>query len=73
MKVFVKVKTGSKNEFIAKTGDNSFTVSVREAPVDDRANWAIIRAIAQHFKVAQSRVNIMSGFKSRQKVLEVEF
>ena len=73
MKVFVKVKTGAKNEFIAKTKDNSFTVSVRETPIDDRANWAIIRAIAQHFKVAQSRVNIVSGFKSKQKVMEVEF
>lgn len=73
MKIFIKVKTGAKNEFIAKTEDNAFTVSVREEPEGNRANWAIIRAIAQHFKVAESRVNIVSGFKSQKKVMEVEF
>ena len=71
MKIFVKVKTGVKNEFIAKTASNKFTVSVREMPADNRANWAIIRALAQHFKVAQSQVNIISGFKSKQKVIEI--
>ena len=73
MRVFVKVKAGAKNEFIAKTSNDSFTVSVRETPIDDSANWAIIRAIAQHFKVTQSQVSIISGFKSKQKVMEVKF
>lgn len=71
MKIFVKVKTGAKNEFIAKTGDNNFVLSIREIPADNRANWTIIRAIAQYFKVAPSQVNIVSGRKSKQKIVEI--
>lgn len=71
MKIVVKVKTGAKNEFIAKTSNGNFTVSVREMPADNRANWAIIRALAQHFKVTQSQVSIISGFKSKKKILEI--
>ena len=48
-----------------------FIVSVKEPPVHGLANKAIIRALANHFNVAQSRIRIVSGHTSRQKVVEV--
>ena len=54
-----------------EAGDVHFEVSVKEPPIAGRANMAIIKAVAGHFKVAPSRVRIISGFTSRQKILEI--
>ena len=54
-----------------KLNDNEFVVSVKEPPIDGRANWAIARAIAEHFGVSSSRVNIISGQTSKNKILEI--
>ena len=50
-----------------KLSDNEFVVSVKEPPIDGRANWAIARAVAEHFGVSPSRVNIISGQTSKIK------
>ena len=51
--------------------ENNFNVSVTAPPVKGLANQAIIKAVAEYFKIAPSRVRIVSGFTSRQKVLEI--
>lgn len=69
MKIHVKVKPNSKTEEVSQEGDN-FEVKVKEPPREGRANQAIIKLLAQHFGVPQSQVRILSGFKSRSKVIE---
>lgn len=71
MKIFVKAKPNSKNTAVEKTGENSFTVSVKEPPVRGMANAAIAKALAEYFGVALSRVRLLSGFSSKQKVFEI--
>jgi uncharacterized protein (TIGR00251 family) len=70
MKIQVKVKPSSKTEELSREGD-SFTVKVKEPPKESRANQAVIKLLAQHFGVPQSQVRILSGFRSRNKVVEV--
>jgi hypothetical protein len=70
MKIQVKVKPGSKTEELSREGD-SFIVKVKEPPREGKANQAVIRLLAEHFGVPQSRVRILSGFRSRNKVIEV--
>jgi uncharacterized protein (TIGR00251 family) len=70
VKIQVKVKPGSKTEEVSQEGD-SFVVKVKEPPREGRANQAVIRLLAQHFGVPQSQVRILSGFGSRNKVIEV--
>jgi uncharacterized protein (TIGR00251 family) len=70
MKIQVKVKPGSKTEELSREGD-SFIVKVKEPPKEGRANQAVIKLLAQHFGVPQSQVRIISGFKSRNKIIEV--
>ncbi len=54
-----------------KIDDTHFEVSVTAPPVKGLANQAIVKAVAEYFKIAPSRVRIISGFTSRQKVLEI--
>ncbi|HJX68948.1 MAG TPA: DUF167 domain-containing protein, partial [Dehalococcoidia bacterium] len=64
MKIQVKVKPNSKTEEISREG-NSFVVKVKEPPKEGKANQAVIRLLAERFGVSQSRVKILSGFRSK--------
>lgn len=78
MKILVKAKPGAKTprvtettDLFAKDGQRRFTVAVREPATEGRANRAIERALAEHFGVPPSRVAIVKGHASREKVVEV--
>jgi uncharacterized protein (TIGR00251 family) len=46
-------------------------VRTTAAPVDDRANEAVCRALAHHFGVPRRRVELLRGHRSRDKKLRV--
>lgn len=70
MKIQVKVKPNAKTEEISQKGDN-FMVRVKEPPKEGRANQAVIKLLAEHFGVPQSQVKILSGFKAKNKIIEI--
>lgn len=61
--------SGSKTKIAAAM--SRFIVAVKEPPADGRANRAIERAVAGYFKVPPSRVRIVSGHASREKIIEI--
>ncbi len=71
MKIQVKVKPNSKSEEVSQE-EGSFVVKVKEPPMEGKANQAVIKLLARHFDVPQNQVRIVSGFKSRNKVIEIE-
>lgn len=70
MKIQVKVKPNSKMAGVSREGDN-FVVKVKEPPTEGRANQAVIKLLADYFGVSQDQVRILSGFKSRSKLVEL--
>jgi len=80
-RIFVKAKPGAKvanvkrleEELFAGGGgfDASFIVSVKEPAKEGRANRAIEKAIATYFNIPPSRVRIVRGETSKEKVIEV--
>jgi uncharacterized protein len=70
MKIQVKVKPGSRTEEIKQEG-NSFIIRVKEPAREGKANQAVIKLLAKHLHLPQSQVRIVSGFASRNKVVEV--
>lgn len=71
VKIFVKAKPGAGENRVDKIDDRNFIVSVKEPPVQGRANRAIIRILAEYFNISLSRIHIVSGHVSRQKIVEV--
>lgn len=82
MKIFVKAKPNSKEEYVEKidppspkgfgrASDMYFVVAVKEPPVQGRANKAITKALAVYFNVPVFGVRLVSGFSSKQKVFEI--
>ncbi len=70
MKIQVRVKPNSRTEEVSQEG-NSFIVKVKEPPKEGKANQAVVKLLAKHFGVPQGQVRILSGFKSKNKVIEI--
>jgi len=70
MKIQVRAKPNSKTQEVSQEG-NSFAVKVKEPAKEGRANQAVIKLLAEHFSVPESRVRILSGFRNRNKVIAV--
>lgn len=51
---------------------DALKVRVKCAPVDGKANKALVETIAEAFGVAKSRVRIVSGETSKTKRVEIE-
>ncbi len=71
MKIFVKVKPGSKKEGVTKVDDSHLIVSVKEPPVEGKANEAIIRLLRDYFHIPKSHIQILKGGRSKNKVIEI--
>lgn len=71
MKIFVKVKPSAKEEKVEKMDDTHLRVSVKEPPVQGRANAAVVRSLANYFQVPKENIKIISGFTSREKVIAI--
>lgn len=72
MRINVKARPGAREEKVEKIDEQNFVVSVKELPEKGKANQAIRNALAVYFKTASARVKIISGYSSRNKVIEIE-
>lgn len=75
-RIAVRAKAGARKASVtrlpdAAQGQAAFAVAVTEPALEGRANRAIERALAAHLGVAASRVRIVLGEKSRDKVAEI--
>ncbi|MCL4392133.1 DUF167 domain-containing protein [Patescibacteria group bacterium] len=72
MKLFVKVKPKAKKEKVERIDGEHFVVAVAAPAEKGLANDAVIAALAEHFNVPKSRIAIVSGRTSREKVIEID-
>jgi len=70
VKIRVKVMPNSKVEEVLEEGDG-FLVRVKEPAKEGKANRAVIKLLADYFRVPQRQVVISSGFASRNKVIDI--
>lgn len=72
MKISVIAHSKSKQNKVVEKGPSSFEIWVREAPDKGHANAAIIEALSKHFGVSKSKVQILRGFGTKNKLVEVK-
>ncbi len=69
MKINVKARPNSNENKVEKMDHLNFVVSVKDPPVQGRANRAIVKLLSEYFHTPNIR--IVSGHISRNKVVEV--
>ncbi len=71
MRIKIKVIPKAKINKIEILENGSYKVHLTSPPLDGRANAMLIKLLSKHFKVSKSRINIVSGERSRNKIVEV--
>ena len=71
MRISVRVKPGTKGQTrLEQQEDGSYVAFLHARAHDGEANAALLELVSDEFHVAKSQIAIVSGAKSRQKILE---
>lgn len=71
MLIRVFVTPNARVASVAEVGENSFEVKVDERAEGGRANKRLLEVLSNYFNVPKSKISIVSGAKSRDKIVEV--
>jgi uncharacterized protein (TIGR00251 family) len=69
VKVYLQPKS-SKNEIVGPYRDG-IKVKVTAPPIEGKANKALIRFLAKELGVSPSKIEILKGLHSREKILRI--
>lgn len=72
MKLSIKVLPRSSRNEVAEMPDKSLKIKLTAAPADGEANQKLIKILAEHFDVAKSKIKIVSGLTSKNKIVEID-
>ncbi len=67
----VKVHPNSKENKIIRKNDDSFEIFVRAKPVDGKANEAVLNLLVEFLKLPRSKIRLVRGALSRNKIVEL--
>ena len=72
MRISVKVKTRAKKNHVEKIDDKNFVAFVKELPIEGKANEAVVKILSFYLNIAKSRIKIVSGRRSKNKIVAVD-
>jgi uncharacterized protein len=71
MRIQVRVQPRASKEEVIKNSDENIKVYLKSAPVDGKANSALVRVLSEYFDVNKSKIRIITGKHSRNKIVEI--
>lgn len=77
MKIFINVKPGKLKPGVKYLGKNVYSVDEYEVelttlPIEGQCNEELIVVLSNYFKIAKNKIKIVSGLKSRKKVIQLQ-
>lgn len=72
--MLIKVKThpGSKKEKIISKTEDSLEIWLKEKPIMNQANKALINLLSDFLKIKESRIRLIRGVRTRNKIIEIK-
>ncbi len=70
--IAVRLRPGAKGDELLGMRDGVLQARVSAPPLDGKANRALCRLLAKRLGIAPSRVSVVRGQRSRDKVVRVE-
>lgn len=72
MRLKIKViPRSSKNEVVGLMADGTLKIKLTAAPVEGKANAALIKLLSDHFRVPKKDITIVQGEQSKLKLIEI--
>jgi uncharacterized protein YggU (UPF0235/DUF167 family) len=72
MRVRVVVTTDTRRERVSKITDTEFHIETRERALQNKANVRVRELIAFEFQVPVAKVWLLTGHRSRVKIVDVD-
>ena len=72
MKIRVKVKPNAKKDEVKQIENDYFEIRVTVVPEKGKANKRVIELLSKYLKVPKSRIKLIRGETSKEKLFEVE-
>ena len=72
MRIIVRVIPRARKREIKKQSDGIYKIKVVSPPVDGKANKEVIDIIGKEFGIKTSKVRILRGEKTREKLIEID-
>lgn len=70
--ISVSVKAGSKKESCEILDDGTLKIMIKERPVENKANEAVIRKVAEIYDKPKNKITIKTGLKSKNKIVVMD-
>jgi uncharacterized protein (TIGR00251 family) len=71
MRLTVRVAPNSTQNSIEQISKTELRVKVTTSPVDGKANEALIKLLSKYYKIPKSNIQLVRGFKNRNKIVEI--
>jgi uncharacterized protein (TIGR00251 family) len=71
VKFNVVVKSNARKNAVETRQDGSLVVYVSTPPIEGRANERLVQVLAEHFGRPKRDIVIVSGVRSKRKIVEV--
>ena len=68
----VKVATKASKNAIVGVRNGELLISVTSVPENGKANEAIVKLLSKSFKCAKSKIDLISGSKSKNKLFKID-
>ena len=65
-----KVSVDFSKEFL-EINNNQINIGIKSKPIKGQANKEIIKKLAKHFGISSTQIQIKTGHKSQEKIIEI--
>ena len=72
MKFKIFVKPNARKNEIARASDGTLIIRVTEPPIEGKANEEVIEVLSEYLNKPKKSISIVSGFKGKYKIINVE-
>jgi uncharacterized protein (TIGR00251 family) len=72
MRISARVKPGASTERIEKLNNGGLSIRVKAPAKENKANEAAIAALSRFFGVSKTRVKLVIGSTSRNKIFDID-
>ncbi len=72
MKFKITVKPNARKNEVIRAADGTFVIRVAVPPIEGKANEKVIEVLSDYFNKPKRSISIISGFKGKCKIIEIE-
>lgn len=71
MRIYLQVSPRSSKNEVTKISEGEYKIKLTAAPVDGKANEALIKILSDYFKVPKSSITIVGGKTAKTKMVDI--